>query len=69
MTMEAQIHTPQDTTPLYAEGVHMLDGLAEEEVDHFLEDHPQIVSLFDIDIVTVIGPYVSEATGEEQEID
>ena len=37
---EEQIHNPKDTTPLYVEGVHMLDGLAEEEVDYFLEDHP-----------------------------
>ena len=39
----------------------MLDGLTEEELDHILEDHPQIVPLFDIDIVTTINPYVSEA--------
>ena len=45
----------------------MLDGLADEEVDHFLEDHPRIVPLFDIDIVTTVGPY--EPTKEERDID
>ena len=51
---EERISTPQNTTPLYAEGVHMLDGLAEEEVDHFLEEHPTIVSLFEIDVILAI---------------
>ena len=32
----------------------MLDGLADEEVDHFLEEHPTIVSLFEIDVITVV---------------
>ena len=53
---EERISTPQNTTPLYAEGVHMLDGLADEEVDHFLEEHPTIVPLFKIDVITVVGP-------------
>ena len=29
---EERISMPQNTTPLYAEGMHMLDGLAEEKV-------------------------------------
>ena len=44
---QEHISTPQNTTPLYVEGVHMLDGLAEEEVDHFQEEHPNIVPLFE----------------------
>ena len=47
LIIEERISTPQNTTPLYAEGIHMLDGLAEEEVDHFLEEHPNIVPLFE----------------------
>ena len=66
--MEERISTPQDTTPLYVEGVHMLDGLTDEEVDHFLEEHPTIVPLFEIDVLTTITPYVSEATNEEKDI-
>ena len=53
--MEERLPTPQNTTPLYAEGVHMLDGLAEEEVDDFLEDPPTIIPLFEIDVVSTIG--------------
>ena len=65
---EEQIHNPKDTTPLYEEGVHMLDGLADEEVDHFLEDHPRIVPLFDMDIKLTVSPYVSKPTEEDRDI-
>ena len=62
---EERISTPQNTTPLYAEGVHMLDGFADEEVDHFLEEHPKIVPLFEIDVITAIGSSIAKAaTGE-----
>ena len=65
---EERIYIPQDITLLYAEGVHMLEGLANKEVDHFLEEHPTIVPLFEIDVLTTITPYVSEATNEEKDI-
>ena len=42
---------PHNNTPLYVEGVHMLDRLADEEVDDFLEDHPTIIPLFEIDTI------------------
>ena len=64
-----QIYTPQDTTLLFADAVHMLDGLIDEEVNHLLEDHPMIVLLFDIDIVTTVNPYVSKPAKEEKDID
>ena len=41
----------------------MLDGLAKEEVDDFLEDHPTIIPLFEIDVITAIGsPPVEDVT-------
>mgnify|MGYP000317721734 CR=1 FL=1 len=62
---EEHISTPQNTTPLYSEGVHILDGLADEEVDHFLEEHPTITPLFKIDVMPAIGsPNVEVATEE-----
>ena len=43
----------------------MLDGLADEEVDHFLEEHPTILHLFKIDVITAIESSITEAaTGE-----
>ena len=63
-----QIYTPQDTTPLYADVVQMLEGLVNEEVHHFLEDHSTIVPLFKINIITTANPYVSEQAKEEKYI-
>ena len=63
-----RVPTPKDATPLYAEGVHRLDGLADDEVDNFLEDHPKIIPLFDIDIVEAVRPYVSEPTEGDQDV-
>ena len=48
---EERIPTPKDITPLYVEGVHMLEGLAYDKVDNFLKDRLKIVPLFHIDIV------------------
>ena len=62
---EERISTPQNTTPLYVERVHMLDGLAEEEVDHFLEEHPNIVPLFEIDVISAIGSPIAEPATED----
>ena len=33
---------PLDNNPLYAEGVHILNGLANDEMDSFLDEHPTI---------------------------
>ena len=49
---EERVPVALNTSPLYAEGVHMLDGLADEEVEEFLEDHPTIVPLFEINAMT-----------------
>ena len=62
---EERITTPPDTSSLYAEGVHMLNGLTEDKMDHFLEEHPTIVPLFEIDVLTMVEPYVSELALEE----
>ena len=37
----------------------MLDGLADEEVDRYLEEHPKIVPLFEVGIIEAVIPYVS----------
>ena len=36
---EAWTPTPIDN-PLYVEGVHMLDGLTDDEMNSYLEEHP-----------------------------
>ena len=54
-----------NTTPLYVEGAHMLDGLADEEVDDFLEDHPTIIALFEIDAILAVGTPLDEEVTED----
>ena len=65
---EERVPTLKDTTPLYAEGAHILDGLIDDKVDSFLEDHPRIVPLFDIDIMEGISLYVSKPAEGDQDI-
>ena len=40
----------------YAECVNMLEGLADEEVDQYLQVNPKIVPLFEINVVEVVSP-------------
>ena len=65
MITEERVTTPHNTSPLYTEGVHMLNGLADEEMDDFLEDHPTIIPLFEIDAISAVGtPLDEEVTGD-----
>ena len=47
----------------------MLDGLADEEVNRYLDEHPKIVSLFEVDITEAIIPYVMSLGKESDEPD
>ena len=47
----------------------MLDGLSNEEVDQYLEEHPKIVSLFEVDVVETITPYVTHQEDEFDKLD
>ena len=62
---EERLPTPHNNTPLYAERVHMLDGLVEEEVDDFLKDPPAIIPLFEIDTILAIGSPPDEDVMED----
>ena len=50
--------TSKELMPLYAESINMLEGLADEEVDRYLDEHPKIVPLFMVDVVEVVTPYI-----------
>ena len=50
--------TTKEMTPLYVEEIHMLEGLADEKVDSYLEENPRIVPLFEINVTEVVGPYI-----------
>ena len=62
---EERLNTSHNTTALYGEGVHMLDGLADEEVDEFLQDYPTIIPLFEIDAISAVGEPPAKDLTEE----
>ena len=43
----------------------MLEGLPDKEVDRYLEEHPKIVPLFEVNITEVVGPYVTSPESEK----
>ena len=49
----------------------MLEGLADEEVDHYLDENRRIVPLFEVDVSEAIFPYIvqTEDVGEEPDKD
>ena len=57
--------TGKDLTPLYAECVNMLEGLADEEEDQYLLENPKIVPLFEIDVAEAVSPYLLQPDGTE----
>ena len=52
---------------VYAEGVNMLNGLLDDEMESFFEEHPKIVPLFKINILMVVEPYLAETNRSRQE--
>ena len=42
----------------------MLDGLADDKIDHYLDEQPNIVPLFEIDVAEAIPPYVAHREDE-----
>ena len=61
--------TDKELTPLYVECVNMLEGLANEEVDQYLQVNPKIVPLFEIDIAKVVSPYILQLDENDEELD
>ena len=55
----------KEVTPLYAESINMLKGLLGEEVDRYLEEHPKIVPLFEVDITAAVRPYITSLESDE----
>ena len=47
----------------------MLEGLLDEEVDRYLEEHPKIMPVFEFDITEAVGPYVMSLGKELDEPD
>ena len=43
----------------------MLDGLADDKMNTFLDEHPTIVLLFEIDVLSAIEPDLANAINHE----
>ena len=37
----------------------MLDGLVDDEMKSFLDEHPTIIPLFEVDVLSAVEPYVA----------
>ena len=57
--MEESAPTPNEISPLYAEEIHMLEGLEDEELERYLDKNPRIVPLFEIDVDETAESYAS----------
>ena len=47
----------------------MLEGLADEEVDQYLQENPKIVPLFEIDVAEAVSPYILQPKENDEEPD
>ena len=67
--MEENATIPKDISRLYAEEIHMLEGLEDEELERYLDENPRIVPLFEIDVGGTTDSYTSpiESTGHDDE--
>ena len=52
-------------TPLYAEEIHMLERLEDEELERYLDKNPRIVPLFEIDVDKTRDEEPNEEATEE----
>ena len=68
--MEENKTLTKDVSPLYAEEIHMLEGLEDEELERYLEENPWIVPLFEIDVRGTADSYVvpNASMGQEDEL-
>ena len=65
-SLQERAGTSKQLMPLYVESINMLDGLADKEIEQYLEEHPKIVPLFEVDVAEVVTSYV---TYQEEEFD
>ena len=47
----------------------MLEGLADEEVDRYLDENPKIVPLFEVDVAKAVSPYILHPDDASEEPD
>ena len=56
----------KDITRLYAEDINMLEGMDDAELDAYLEEHPRIIPLFEIDVIETAADYATHTMGMKE---
>ena len=57
---------PKGMTPLYAEDINMLEGVDDTELEAYLDEHPRIIPLFEIDVIETAADYATPTTLHEE---
>ena len=60
---------PKNMKPLYAEDINMLEGVDDTELEAYLEEHPRIIPLFEIDVIETATNYATTDWEEAYEPD
>ena len=50
---------PKNMMPLYAEDINMLEGVDDKELEAYIEEHPRIILLFEIDVIEAATDYAT----------
>ena len=53
-------------TPIYAEDINMLEGVDDTELEAYLEEHPRIIPLFEIDVIEAVPDYATPNSVNEE---
>ena len=65
--MQESTPSPKAMTPMYAEEIHMLEGLEDDRIGKYLDENPRIIPLFEIDVVETVETYTTPKTATEQD--
>ena len=58
VSTQNKITTSKQCLPIHAEAVNMMEGLDEVEENHYFNDNPKIIPLFEVDILQALTPYM-----------
>ena len=58
VSTQNRITTSKQCLPVHTEAVNMMEGLDEVEENHYFNDNPKIIPLFEVDILQALTPYV-----------
>mgnify|MGYP000258750636 CR=1 FL=1 len=57
---------PKGMAPLYAEDINILEGVDDTELEAYLEEHPCIILLFEIDVLETAVDYATPTSLQDE---